>query len=189
MSYLFEMWHTQYALGAIAFTNETDNSSRVCMPKIAATTFSDNSFGCTGDHVLFERKNEGAEFRLIVKTGNGGVHQPQSDGKILVLPKLPPFVFTLPSTRQWKISSKKLQGKNTLARVITMEFDEAAGGSENDIRILTITVPVTKESDQACVFLFAVNWASKVVAANIAFLEFYAANHAGVVSNDGHGGL
>lgn len=186
MSFSFEWWRPLYELGPVAFKDESA-IDRVCMPKIEATDFKGNSFGCSGESVLFERNKEGAEFRMIVNSGFGGIHQPQPCGKILVLPQPPPFVFKLPLTRQWNINSKKLQGKNTLARVITMEFEDTAGGNQKDIRKLTITIPITMESDQANVFSYGLNWAGKVVAANIAYGEFYAATHA----NDygGHGGL
>jgi hypothetical protein len=151
---------------------------RVCMPKVLATDFRGNIFGCSGVKVLLERLNEGAVFRMILYSGTGGVHLPQADNKILVVEKGPPFTFTFPSTRQWKISSKKLKGEHTLARVVTLEFDEAGDVQKDHLKTVTITIPITEETDQACVFSYGLEWGAKVVAANIAYLELYAATQA-----------
>jgi hypothetical protein len=174
-----------YQVGAIEIKDETaPNGVRVGKPKIDATTFRGNRFGCSGDSVLLQRNNEGADFRLLVNSGHGGIYEPQSDGKILIVERAAPFFFELPATRHWKFSSKKLKGKTTLGREITMEFDEA-GRCDRDIQTLTITIPITVDSDQACVFAFGIDWAAKVVDANIAFGEFLVAKNAGA----GHGGL
>jgi hypothetical protein len=181
MSVNFDIWHPVYQL------QQVDAPTRVCNPKMEASTFSGICFSCSGGNVLFERKNEGAQFRMIVNAGNGGVNERQPDGKILVHQRQPPFVFELPSTREWNISSTKLVGATTLGRKITIEFGEG-GSDQTDIRILTITIPITRDSDQAAVFLYGLDWAAKVVAANMAFVEFHVAKNAGA-GQDGHGGL
>lgn len=178
MSLTFDIWHPLYQL------EKVDAPTRVCNPKIEAFTFSGICFSCSGGIVLFERKNEGAQFRMIVNAGNGGVNERQPDGKILVHQQRPPFIFELPTTREWKISSTKLVGANTLGRKISIEFGE--GGTDgSDIQNLTVIVPIKEDSDQSAVFLYGLAWAAKVVDANIAFGEFLVAKNAGA----GHGGL
>jgi hypothetical protein len=76
------------------------------------------------------------------------------------------------------VSSKKLQGKHLLGREITIEFAESAAGNKKDIQKITITIPILKDSDQACVFLVGVDWAAKVVDANLAYLALHAAKNA-----------
>jgi hypothetical protein len=186
MSFVFELWKTEYELRQVHFINEEAGTNRVCMPKVEATTFKGDAFGCTGEILLFQRNNQGAEFRMILNSGTGGVRETQPSGRVLVIAQPPPYAFKLPSTRRWKISSKKLRGKETLAREFTIEFDGPGGGQQSDIQNITITIPITMESDQAHVFSFGLDWAAAVVAANIAFGEFYAALHAGIpITGDG----
>jgi hypothetical protein len=173
MSVFFELWRTIFELYSVEFIAAP--GTRHCMPKIDAVDFKGNTFGCSGERLLFQRKNEGAEFRLVINSGEGGVHQIQPSGRVLVIPKPPPFVFALPTKRQWTIASKKLKGKHTMAREITIVFDEAGGGDQNEIRNITITIPISNDSDQAHVFSFGLDWAAKVVEANIAYVDFYAA--------------
>lgn len=178
MNFVFELWGTVNEVHALDVVVNAESVNRRCLPKMEATNFNGLTFGCNGERLLFQRNNEGAEFRLTITSGEGGVHEVQESGRVLVIPKAAPYVFKLPTKRQWTITSKKLKGKHTMAREITIAFSEVAGGDQNEIRIITITIPITKDSDQAHVFTFGLLWAAKVVDANLAHIEFYAAVNA-----------
>jgi hypothetical protein len=177
MSVFFELWRTVNEVHALDVVS-AESVSRRCLPKMTATAFNGLTFGCCGERLLLQRKNDGAEFQVVINSGEGGVHELQESGRVLVIPKPAPFVFKLSTKRQWTITSKKLKGKHTMAREITIAFSEVAGADQNEIQSITIIIPITKDSDQAHVFTFGLLWAAKVVEANLAYIEFYAAVNA-----------
>jgi hypothetical protein len=99
MSISFELWKTVYELLTLEFV-DAELVDRVYQPKIEASNFRGKAFVCLGKSVLFQRKNHGADFRLLMDSGEGGVHQLQPSSKVFVLQKPPPLLFVLPGKQQ-----------------------------------------------------------------------------------------
>jgi hypothetical protein len=99
MSVFFELWRTVNEVHAPDMVS-AESVSRPCLPKMTATAFNGLTFGCCGERLLLQRKNDGAEVQVVINSGEGGVHKLQDSGRVLVIPKPAPFVFKLSTKRQ-----------------------------------------------------------------------------------------
>ena len=176
--YQFSPWVEVITLIPVHNTVEETGRDIVCRPTIKCTTYSGDVFHVRGS-IRLDRFEQTAKFSVLVRGHQ--VLNTEEDGMTFVHSELKEWRLNLTSRHQWTISERKVKGAHVKAREFTLEFD-GENADANDIQSIVAIVPITLLSDQAAIFSYALDWCSKLVDANIAYINLYAAVHANQVN-------
>lgn len=174
-------WKTIYTVAPMTYTVEEAGTNKTVQPKLYAELVGGAILHANG-HIFIQRSTKDtADFRIIV-IGVGGQVQKQIDGTTLVDMKEEEFVVFLPNNRAWDVSKPtKKQGNHTKAKEFVIDFESHAVGPQ-DLKKIVLTVPYSSTSDPGAVLECCLKFAYKIVDANLAYFEFYAASNARTIN-------